>query len=259
MALKREYDIIFAMNDHYSPSLIFYLSSYSVLKVEGPDAIKLLQGQLTCDIEKVADNEAIWGAHCNAKGRIISLFHLFRTENNYHLMMRRDMVPIALAELKKYAIFYKVKLSEIITDIWITNHRPDSSLHGIKLFDTFYLLLNTPNHALYPSYHDESAWKKNLIHQNIPTLYPATSGKLLPHEIHLDALNGLAFNKGCYTGQEIIARMHYLGKTKNSLYNTRITSASPPIIGETVHQTGMIIDYCHEERDIYHVLIRDKK
>src|SRR3990167_3633748 len=88
------------------------LAGKGLLKVSGPDAKKLLQGQLTCDVEEVKHNESRLGAHCTPEGRVVSLFHLFLLQNDYYLLMPRSMVPIELKALKKYASFYKVELSD---------------------------------------------------------------------------------------------------------------------------------------------------
>ena len=82
-----------------------------------------------------------------------------------------------------------------------------------------------------------SAWINKNILESIPIIYPATSGKLLPQELLLDEHGAISYDKGCYTGQEIIARMHYRGKAKSTLYQAKI-------ISEQVIQPGNLI-YTH--------------
>lgn len=196
-----------------------------LLKVSGPKAKELLQGQLTCDLNEVTSYQATLGAHCNPKGRIISLFHLFHFHDAYYLQMPPSMVPIALNALKKYAIFYKVELTDASHEWNIIGYPTVSVDMSIK-----------QGHAM---------------------IYPETSELFLPHEINLPQLNGVSFKKGCYTGQEIIARMQYRGKSKNQLYlatceNAMITRGMDIYDDQGV--AGKIVDHaCMENR--CHLLI----
>lgn len=164
-----------------------------ILKISGPQAADFLQGQLTCDIKHASINPML-AAHCNREGRVISLFYLYLIDEIYYLVMDADMVSITQAALKKYAVFFKVILEDVTTS-------------------------NPANIHL----HEDS----ELIQKNIPIIYPETSGKFLPHDLNLQLLNAIDFNKGCYTGQEIIARMHYRGKLKNYLYPVRFKTNAP--------------------------------
>ena len=256
----------FYMNKELSmpnSSFVFQLTSYGLLKIGGRDSKKLLQGQLTCDLENLKENETTWGAHCNPKGRIISLFHLFRQQTDYYLLMQQTMLPLAFAALKKYAIFYQVELAQINDQTVFLSPIPTIDTGMIKFFvnhNQIYYMAYKPN--LKQVEKNEQSWKKILIDHFIPTLYPETSGKLLPHDIYLDKLNGLCFNKGCYTGQEIIARMHYLGKRKNQLYRATLPHHAPLKIGADIHYSfnqqprsvGTVLDYYHADHH-YHVLM----
>jgi folate-binding protein YgfZ len=181
-------------------------TQYGVLQISGSDAKKFLQGQLTCDMEEVTFQKSRLGAHCSPQGRVISLFNIFIYLDDYYLLMPLTLIPIALAALKKYAVFYKVSLEAITL-----SH--DSTIIPTSLRESLY---------------------KNLM-AGIPAIYPSTSGKFLPHELNLQALNAISFNKGCYTGQEIIARMHYRGKLKTHLFKAIISSSLSPHPGSDVY------------------------
>src|SRR5580704_7784530 len=88
------------------------LSEMGFVKVSGPDAKKFLQGQLTCHMDKVTPTESHLGAHCNPKGRVISLFYIFLLHDAYYLFLPRHMISITIDALKKFAIFYKTNISE---------------------------------------------------------------------------------------------------------------------------------------------------
>lgn len=188
--------------------------------VAGPDAKKLLQGQLTCDLEKVTEAQPQLSAHCNPQGRVISLFHLFLSQDHFYLQMPRELIPIAMKALKKYAVFFKVTLTDV-----------------------------SEQHPLFTCEKNASA----------PTIYPETSEKFLPHELNLQNLNAISFNKGCYTGQEIIARMQYRGKLKTHLYQATVNSETTPERGADIYREkepcGTLVDYDQIDSTTYHLLL----
>ena len=189
------------------------LNSYSILSLQGADAEKFLQGQLTADVSTLAFNEGKLAAHCQPQGRVISLFILFRTDHTYYLAMPRSIMPLALTALKKYAVFYKVAFSEP-TDLSLvlsTTATPNA-LANAALKPSLYasLMYQTQVSA-------EESGERLLLQHGIPSLTPETSGQFLPHELNLIALNAVSFTKGCYTGQEIVARMEYRGTLKKAL------------------------------------------
>ncbi len=167
------------------------IKMYGLLKITGPDAKKFLQGQLTCDIEKINKNHFSLAAHCNPKGR------------DFYLLMQQSMLDVAFNALKKYVVFYKTTIS----------------IENIE---------NSPVVALAEQCYQHSNA------QPVPIIYPQTSDKFLAHELNLDELNAIAFDKGCYTGQEIIARMQYRGKVKNRLYHYKLNSSLLPAPGDDI-------------------------
>lgn len=200
---------------------------FSLLQVSGSDAKKFLQGQLTCDLEKVSTEQSQLGAHCNPQGRVLFLFRIF-FQDSYYLVMPAEMVTPAITSLSKYAIFYKLEL-----------HHKD--------------------------YHDSSElserankeWQYFDVSLGRPQIYLATSGKFLPHDLNLPELGGISWEKGCYTGQEIIARMHYRGKLKNRLSRARIETLQQPTPGMplTGSQQSVIVDCLQEGPHSYQLLV----
>lgn len=186
------------------------------LKVTGIDATKFLQGQLTCDINQANPTKPLLGAHCNTKGRIESLFEIFKHDNAYFLLMPASIIQHAFDTLKKYALFSKVTLEIIELN--------DSGL-SIEFPNTF----------------DE--WRLQQINKGIPTLFPETIGKFLPHDLNLPALNAVSFTKGCYLGQEIVARMQHLGKPKWHMVATEL----PGNAGDELADKSIIVDSMHRQ------------
>jgi len=261
-------------------SILCDLSGSGLLQISGMDAQKLLQGQLTCDVTTVRPGYSSMGAHCNSQGRIISLFYLFQFRDSYYLQMPRSMVAIALDALKKYAVFYKVELTDasetLITIGYSGNHfSPEIHTNAANVTlgtgNNRCMIIAEPE-AIKPIWDMLSrgakiasiySWKHFNIRDGLPAIYPETSEKFLPHELNLDKLNAISFEKGCYTGQEIIARMHYRGKLKNHMYLTKITSSVAPlpgddissVQGQDIRASGLVVDACREDKNNYIALI----
>lgn len=179
----------------------------SYLYCDGPDAAKFLQGQLTCDLKTLTETPVL-AAHCNPKGRIISLFWIFRHRDGVLLQMPNDLLPIAKAHLDKYRVFFKASLAQI--------EEPN----------------NLPE--------DSQRTRLEKIQQGIPTVYASTSEQFLPHRINLTDFGGVSFKKGCYTGQEIIARMEHRGEVKHHLYQAKLACSAKP--GDKLSNGAVILD-----------------
>ncbi len=263
--------------DLNQPTIIFDLSSYGLLCVNGADAKKLLQGQLTCDVENIKNGKLC--AHCNPQGRIISLFYLFQHHETYYLLLPRNMIAMTASALKKYAIFYKVSIEDVSDNFQIIGASEKTAMQlaqhdaliNIAIFNGRAIFIGTTaalqsaitNLSPTPFFADKDLWKLANIQAKIPHIYPETSAVFLPHELNLDKLNAIDFEKGCYTGQEIIARMHYRGKLKNHLYQVELKDGNTPIPGSPVYSevneglkaVGNIVDVCKENDDHYFLLI----
>jgi len=207
---------------------------FGLLKISGIDAKKFLQGQLTCNVDEVTETQSRLGAHCNPQGRVLFLFRLLYFQEAYYLILPPKMVMLALQALKKYAVFFKVTLSDASNE----------KLVGLR------------DRAV-------QEWNYFDLTQGIPQVYPETSGLFLPHELNLHQLQGISWDKGCYTGQEIIARMQYRGKLKKHLYLAPIQTAGLPHPGKEVYyrQTegfraaGLIVDCRQLGYNVYQLLI----
>lgn len=268
-------------------NIIVNLASEGFLKITGPDAKKLLQGQLTCDLETITPTHSSLAGLCNPQGRLISLFRLFMVEEAYYLQMPKNLLPITLSRLQKYAVFYKVTLqdeSNLLRKLGLINPETtppltlpqnvnEVSYHqgitAIRLPDPLprYELIgqiNTmttleKNLSEWTALGDENQWKYRNICTNIPTVYAETSEKFLPHDLQLHKLDAISFEKGCYTGQEIIARMQYLGKSKNALFRAKAETKQLPAPGTAIYTetgaSGAIVDCCQIDYNTLEMLI----
>jgi folate-binding protein YgfZ len=215
------------------------LSYLSLIRIHGPDAEKFLQGQLTCDIHKLTPQQNILGAYCNYKGRVIAIFRLFLRNNNYYLLLPKSILENTFSTFKKYAMFSKVTL-DIVDDFRVISDDP---------------LFNSSNHL-----NDETQWRLFNIQQGIPTIYPQTNEMFTPHMLNLPELGAVSFNKGCYLGQEVIARTEYLGKSKRQMFQKEIISNKTLSPGEEVYneaseKIGIIVDAVKTDINKYLALI----
>jgi folate-binding protein YgfZ len=265
--------------------MLIDLSHTGLLQVAGQDAKKLLQGQLTCNLEEISTEQSRLGAHCNPQGRMLSLFRIFYFQDAYYLQMPAETLSEAIAALQKYAMFFKVKLADAGQLRSVAYHGEALEKYTPKLpqktDDTILiddvLIIKLPGENFYEMVGDATqlkkiaealatetvpdsinAWKALHIAAGIPNLYTATIGKLLPHEINLQSINAVSFDKGCYTGQEIVARMHYRGQLKKHMYRARVKTTLLPEPGSDIYADtpcGKIVDSCHENAEYAQILV----
>jgi tRNA-modifying protein YgfZ len=210
------------------------LNDWATLKVSGPDAETFLQGQLSCDVTKANEQQMLLGAYCNPQGRMIANFRLCHADAVFYLVLKKDILETTITALKKYAVFSKVELAAGSDIVAITGHAELDELHDVKLDDTFGAMQQTADFIIwrewYPptrymvlwknkptSIEDRIDWAQADIDAGMLWVEAATQEKLLPHRINWPQVGGINFNKGCYVGQEIIARMHYRGQIKHHM------------------------------------------
>ncbi len=241
--LDTKYYAIKPLADEFGeePNTCCYLLNHlQSLNVIGEKAAEFLQGQLTIDISKV-DSPSL-GAYCNIKGRIISLFYCVKISNkHFKLIMPSQLINSTQKKLIKYGAFSKVSIapsSEVIGLYKDMEHRDFLFLND-KTLENDLSKINAPLFGSI-SYH----YRQLLNH--IPSLYLNTQNHWLPHKIGLDRLNAIDVKKGCYLGQEIIARMHFKGKQKYGV--SHFISEEALLPGDKIergNQTiGDVIDIC---------------
>lgn len=269
-----------ADNAFYCP-----LSHESILAVRGPDANKFLQGQVTCNLNYLSESHASLGARCTPKGRMQSSFRIVSVADGYLLAMASELLDMQLNDLKKYAAFSKSKLIDESAD-WVRFglSNADDLLRQLGLD----LAANADsvvrhNELIALRTHDGRAelwvpaaqaqiikaqlasqlpeaplntWLLAQIRAGIGQVMGPTRELFIPQMINLQALDGVSFKKGCYTGQEIVARMQYLGKLKRRLQRLSLNDAVIPEPGTPlfcpVHgsSVGEVVLAAHSEDGI---------
>lgn len=216
-----------------------HLTHMAAIGISGNDSKNFLQGQLSCDLNALEHAASLFGAHCNRKGKMIYNFVITATDHQYYLCMHHSLIPIALKTLKQYAMFSKIDIT-IAEDIVLIGYtgtleqtlrqqclasdlQPEQAHHLCLIqkekFASFYKDLNAHSTEIH-----QSDWERLNIQANIAFLCEATSERFLPQMISLDTLGGVSFNKGCYLGQEIVARSKHLGKIKQKMVQAQVAS-----------------------------------
>ena len=239
------------------------LSHEGVLAVRGSDAGKFLQGQLTCNISYLNEHTASLGARCMVKGRMQSSFRILPEGDGYLLAMTRELLEPQLADLKKYAVFSKAKLTDD-SAAWVRFglHNGDTALQALGLQVPAQTDAVTRHNGLIaiavsagrvelrvpaeqaPAVQGQLAaqlataelndWLLGQIRAGIGQVMLQTRELFIPQMINLQAVGGVSFKKGCYTGQEIVARMQYLGKLKRRQYRVALAESDLPEPGTEV-------------------------
>lgn len=240
-----------------SPTLV-PLASIGIIKASGAQTAKFLQGQLTCDVSAVNAQQSCLGAYCNVKGRILAVFRLLAWGPDFYLLMPRSVVPNTINTLAKYAAFSKVTVadaSEELTLFGCAGNTIDTLLtqatanvpsqKGAVIASNDYLIINVSTEMprfvvmgkadalahlqqqLTPklTVANAATWELLDIAAGIPHIYETTQELFTPHMLNLDLLHAVNLNKGCYLGQEIIARTHYLGKSKRRMFKINFTAS----------------------------------
>lgn len=236
----------------------------ATLAITGPDSKKFLQGQVSCDINQVSDNAWLRGAHCNHKGRTIFDFIAAQQQADQVLLLCHSSVAAtAMASLAKYIVFSKAEISvdDTLCAFGLAGKQAQTLLADIfpaaepqqsmPYQSGFILCLNSERfevwlpineatklwETLKPSCQlgDAQHWRLLDIHAGIGEVQQATSEMFIPQMLNLNELDGINYQKGCYTGQEIIARMQYRGNLKRHMYHLSNSELRSAEAGNDIH------------------------
>ncbi|MCR9191919.1 MAG: folate-binding protein YgfZ [Gammaproteobacteria bacterium] len=285
---ERAYTAIHPLTEELSfdsdQPFVFDLAYLSALEIMGDNALSFLQGQISSDLNDVTANQMRPGAICNLQGRLMALLDVIQWQG-VHLILPQDLLELTASALSKAALFSRVTLKpnpsfsflgyytpsakhvdiKVPTAAWESQQTEDSYCYAIsdKLF--IIMLDTTHKDALLaqfpPTQHRGSlAWHYLELQQPRFSLYPNTRGLFLPHRLGLQDTPYLSFNKGCYKGQEVIARMHYRAKLKHEVKSYYIETAAPIFSGQKMYakpqasEIGEVIDYCPVAAETYLIL-----
>ncbi len=244
------------------------LSHYGLIAATGDDALDFLQGQLSNDVREVSEEHHQLSAYCSPKGRALALVRLFRRPEGYYLRLPQELVEPTLKRLRMYVLRSKVMLGdsgEQLVRFGISGPQTPALLAGLmgsvpEAVDTSVTrdgvtLLRIAGteprfeiygpvepmkehwralaHAVHPV--GAAAWGLLEVRAGLPNVYQGTVEAFVPQMMNLQLVNGLSFRKGCYPGQEVVARMQYLGKLKRRMYLAHLETETAPRPGDELN------------------------
>lgn len=266
------------------------LNKTSTIKVEGDDRVQFLQGQLTQDINLISQNKALYAGFCNPKGRVLAFMLCYLNHESIHIQIDSSVQEFILQKLRMYILRSKVSLNlvnETFTCIGFVGSKallakkiqpPKNYLDiiqsdGIMIMrlgiddDRYQLMGETSkindfmklNFSEYSSMSFDD-WNNLNILDGIPEIYPTTQEVFIPQSLNMDLIEGINFKKGCYTGQEIVARTHYLGRVKRRMYRVFIKSQvdlnpGDQILNKNGEEIGQLVRSAKQNGDKTNMLI----
>jgi folate-binding protein YgfZ len=234
------------------------LKFLSLLRFSGPDAMAFLQGQVSNDTRRLADGSPLLSAYSSAQGRVVAVLHLLPHSSGVMAILPRELAAPTLARLAKFVLRAKVKIEDLsdrysiagaheAAALELDSGAPYAERDGVavaRVTDAAqsatarYWVVRPRGNAPTAGGGDpdpaELAWRLADIRAGMPQVYAATSEQFVAQMLNLDLLDAISFTKGCYTGQEIIARTQHLGRIKRRLSRLRLPSGSWSI-GQPLH------------------------
>jgi tRNA-modifying protein YgfZ len=240
-----------------SSALLHRLDRFAVIAVSGGDAKSYLQGQLSFDIDRLTPGRMELSCCNSAQGRVQAVLWLIERSDATLMLLSSDLVQSTLTRLKKYVLRAKVKLevSDRFAVFAATNVDLDTSPQAhVEAGDRTYVrwpgdparyLCIAPADSAEVDPLVEAAWRHADIAAGLPQVYAQTHESFVAQMLNLDLLGGISFEKGCYTGQEIIARTHFRGAIKRRMFRYRTDGAMPEpgsrvVLGE--QHAGDVVD-----------------
>lgn len=248
-------------------SILVDLSHYGLLSLEGEDAQTFLQGQVTNDV-KLLNGSSHYSGYCSPKGRLLALFLAFAHDGKLWLQFDGGLTAAIAKRLRMYVLRSKVVITEhsaeTLVRLGVAGQQAEAALRAqfTSIPETEYAVVSQDGLALIrlpgslpryeiivpaaeaPALWDKLAatlkpatqadWDHREIHAGIPEIVSATQETWVPQMVNLDLLNGINFKKGCYTGQEIVARTHYLGKVKRRTHLAHLPLLAPIAAGSEI-------------------------
>jgi len=247
---------------------LFDLSHLGLIRVSGEDAENFLQGQLTNDVRNVTLEASQLSSYCSVKGRMLANFRLFRIGDDTYMQMPRSRVAPMVQRLRMFVLRSKVTLDDVSDNMAQMALAGDCALailgdlaavdtDGTVQGDGFvcvrlagdrprFMIAGTPAalqplwikalHRAVPA--NPEHWRLLDIRAGLPTVYDQTVETFVPQMANMQLVNGVSFTKGCYTGQEVVARMQYLGRLKRRMFLTRCGTDTCPEPGTELFAAG---------------------
>ena len=227
------------------------LSRYGVLSVTGDDARDFLHAQLTTDIEHQAADRAALAGWCSAQGRLLATFLVIPAPAGYLLQVARDLAPAVAKRLSMFVLRSKVKVADdsaawVQYGLWGEERSGadvvwDGGAVTVKVGAARYLELRPASAPALDAPAEEVQWALQEIRAGRPFITAATQDKFVPQMVNLEKLGAVDFRKGCYPGQEIVARAQYRGQVKRRMVQVPVPAGVRLAPGEEF-EGGIVVD-----------------
>ena len=240
-------------------TIVADLSQLGVIAFRGEDTIGFLQGQLTNDVRSLHPDSAQWNGYCNPKGRLLGNFLMWRQGEDYCLQLSGDILAGVLKRLSMFVLRSKTKgrdASDETVRLVVAGKQaqaavrdamgavPEAAMrsvavdtgHVIRVGDDKFVLSIAPERAIavwlalrpFTTPVGAQVWDWLRLNAGIPMIVAATQEQFVPQMVNLEVIGGVSFQKGCYTGQEIVARSQYLGKLKRRMFLAHVDAEAAP-------------------------------
>ena len=250
------------------PLTLMTLDDWALATITGADSEKYLQGQVTADVSTLAANQHLLAAHCDSKGKMWSNMRLFHDKEGFAWLLRRSVRETQLRELKKYAVFSKVTIAPddervllgvagfqaraALANLFTT--LPERENQVVQEGETTLLWFAHPAERFLlvtdaatadmvteklrgeAQFNNSQQWLALNIEAGLPVIDEANVAQFIPQATNLQALGGISFKKGCYTGQEMVARAKFRGANKRALWYLAGTASRVPEAGEDLER-----------------------
>jgi len=196
-----------------------HLKNRSLLKISGSDAETFLQDQLSNDINKLDASSVQVNAYCQHQGKILALFWVTKYEDSFFLSFPSDLLEAIKPRLQMFIIMSNVVIEDITKDYIQVGSIDEAHQKALVINDKLSLIIADKQDINKFNMEPIENWNKACIDSSLPEIFSVTSEKLVPQMLNLDINEfGVNFSKGCYPGQEVVARLHYLGSAKRRLF-----------------------------------------
>ena len=220
------------------PAFVADLSPNALIAVTGDEAVTFLHNQFTNDVEALAPGAAQWNGWCTAKGRLLATFPLANSGAGYFLLLPRPIAEPVVKRLRMFVLRSKVKIEDVsegVARFGVYGTRASPAPGAYALGERRWLVIGQAAPALPAGTYED--WQRSLIADGIATVVAETQEAFVPQMANFELIGGVSFKKGCYPGQEIVARTHYRGGLKRRMVRAHGDGAAPAP-GESVFSTS---------------------
>jgi folate-binding protein YgfZ len=249
-------------------TIVADLSQLGVIAVRGEDTAAFLQGQLTNDVRALHADRAQWNGYCSPKGRLLGNFLMWRQNEDYCLQLSGDIAASVQKRLSMFILRAKVRARDASDEsvrLVVAGKQaaaavtaamgavPDAAMHAratpaghvIRLGDDKFVLSIVPERAAaaWQALREHATpvgapvWDWLRLNAGIPMIVAATQEQFVPQMVNLEVIGGVSFQKGCYPGQEIVARSQYLGKLKRRMFLAHVDAEAAP--GDSLYSADL--------------------